>query len=389
MRRLRLVIVAVALIPGLPLVTMSQTVCGDANQSGTVSVSDLFTIANYMLYEAGVVPPISASADCDNRLGITISDAETVIQYLFHDDNHFDCLIQSTYSLSLSLADTVFLPSMVAIPDGLDSVSLPIITSFAADTRAFYVPVQGSETSGPGRFQLSRIDDTEAVNWGVSRRISPDTAVLLGMEMDESQSDFTGRHTYCSMVFKRSLPGLADITCTGVVRSPTLRIAVEKNGDLFTPVVQYYQMTRPHPVVAALPTSLSITSNAGYWSKTSYDVTFTSDGLPVSFDLSVSDPWLVIDNPSSSGYTSPATITVRANASALAPGDYAGQIIVSDISPADAEFVPSAVSVTLTVIEPLVIPPGDLNCDGRVSISDIILLVDCLYIHARPVPTCD
>jgi len=383
----RMWIMAVVCAVGIPSFTLAQTVCGDANQSGMVTMIDIVRIYDYVGLGPNIVP-ISASADCDNRAGITISDAQTLGLYFFSFENRLDCVIQSSYGFSPSLADTVFLPFMTAIPDGLDSVKLPVITSLAVDTRAFYIPCRGYETNGPGRFQLTRVDAVDVCPLGYGRQVLEDTAVLLGQETDEAHGDLTGRHTYFSMVFKRNQPGLADIACTDVVRSTTLRIAVEKNGDLFTPVVMYYEVPLPHPVVTASLSSLNITAEAGYWSTLSYQVTFTSDLWPVSFNLATSDGWIVIDDPSPTGYTTPATITVRANASILDPGDYAGQLVVSDMSPADAEFIPAAVDVTLTVTEPLVHPPGDLNCDGRVSISDIVLMVDCLFINARPVPTC-
>ena len=376
----------VCIVVSLPSFTLAQTVCGDADQDGTVDFGDFATIVNY-LSEGGPYP--SASGDCDNRSGITISDAQTVIRYIFCGESPFDCVIQSSYGFSPSLADTVFLPFMAAIPDGLDTVRLPVVTSLAVDTRAFYIPCEVSETNGPGRFQLNRVDEVNDWGLGHGSEPSPNTAALVGFETCEHPDSIAGRHTFFNMVFTRSQPGLADIICVAVIRTPTLRIAVERGGDLYTPVVMYYEVPVPHPTVTASPSSLNMIAEAGYWTKTSYDVTFTSDGAQVSFDLGVSDDWIVIENPSPTGYTTPATITVKANASALILGDYQGQITVSNANPDDAEFVPSAIDVALSTTEPLIIPPGDLNCDGAVTLGDIMLLVDCLFISVHPVPACE
>lgn len=365
---------------------LSQTVCGDANGDGSVDIGDIVTIFAYLSY-GDIVGP---GADCDNRSGVTIGDAQAITDYIF-DSGALDCSIQDVYTFPPSLNDTIFLPFMVGIPDDVDSVKLPIITFFEAGTRAVYVPTQTYETNGPWLFNLSRIDREYGL-LGYGQKVASDTAIVMVCEIpDAPESILAGRHSFFELVFRRTQPGLAAINCASVIRSETLKMrpAVSKGGNLYTPVIQYYQVPVPTPVVTVSPSPLNMEAKAGFWSTATYQVSFISDLGPVSFNLAPSDSWLLIDNPSPTGYTTPATITVRANASALAPGDYAGQITIADISPADAEFVPAVVDVTLAVTVPMTFPPGDINCDGNVTIGDISVLIDCLFINVRPIPVCE
>jgi hypothetical protein len=361
-------------------------VCGDANGNGTVNVSDWAMIMNYM---ATGSPIPGTTADCDNRSGITIGDAEAIVRYIFYGEDPLDCSIQSTYSFTSTLNDTVFLPYMLDIPDDLDSVVLPVITSFATDTRAFDISCQVSESNGPGLFELRRIDYGENLPGSFAAEFSHNNPVMLATEFYGTNHSFTGRHSYFELVFRRLSSGLAAIDCVEAALMNIWRVSVEKGGDLYLPVIQYYQVPLPHPIVTADPTPLAMEAKAGYWSTQTYPVTFSSDMVVVSFKLTASASWIAIDEPSSTVYATPATIIVHANASALAAGDYSGQITFTDITPADAEFVPSPLEVTLTVKPAIIYPPGDLNCNGMVTIGDVSLLIDCLFINTRPVPACE
>ncbi len=385
MRLKYILLVTVALLCGSPAI-QSQTVCGDADGNRTVNIGDVVKIFQYLSY--GDI--LSPGADCDNRLGVTIGDAQWITDYIFTAGSIPDCSIQDVYTFQPSLNDTIFLPYMVSIPDNVDSVTLPIITSLETGTRAIYLPTQTFETNGPGLFNLSRID-TEHGLMCVGQKIASDTAIMMGCDpmWDSPEPQLAGRHSLFELVFRRVAPGSANIVCEGIVRSDSLKLrpAVSKGGDLYSPVIQYYQNPVPTPNVTVSPAPLSMESEGGYWSTATYPVTFTSDLGSVSFNVAASDSWIAIENPSAT-YTTPATINVRADASTLAPGSYAGQITFSNVSPADASFLPSTLDVALNVIEAKIYPPGDFNCDGQVSIGDIVVLIDCLFVNQRPIPTC-
>ena len=387
MRIGRLVVMVVTCVVGLSAPALPQ-VCGDANGNGTINLGDIAMMCTWLAMgdASGLTP--NGRWDCDNRQGVTIADVEVITQYLIGENPTFDCVINNTYGFTPSLSDTVFLPYMNSIPDELDSVALPIMTSFAENTRAFYIPIWAHETEGPGLFSLTGAETVEDISFGYAGRAWPDTAALMGNETEPIGEPFTGRHSPFQLIFTRNQSGLANIACPDVVRSPTLRIAVEKNGDLYTPVVVYVEVPLPHPIVTTTPSPLAMAAKAGFWSTALYQVTFTSDLGPVSFKLAASDSWIVIDDLSPTGYTTPATITVQANASTLGVGDYAGQITFTDVTPAEAELLPAALDVTLAVTEPMMFPPGDLNCDGQVSIGDVALLIDCLFINTRPLEPC-
>ncbi len=383
----RTFLIALSVLSLSSVPSFSQDVCGDVNGNGVVSIGDLVQTLTYLWQ--GPPTTIDTSADCDNRYGITIGDVEAMTRYLFYGDYTLDCFLEAPYGMASAPNDTVFLPFMVAIPDEVDSVFMPVITSFASDTRAFYIPCQTFETNGPGLFEFRSVTNVEDFSIGMGMKDIPDTAIMQGTEVGLSGAVLGGRHTFFGLVFHRIKNGLAAINCNAVLRSQQWIPTVEKNGDLYKPVIQYYQLPLPTPVVTTTPSSLSMDAEAGFWSTASYPVSFTSNMGPVSFKVTASDNWIVIQDPSPTGYTTPATFNVRANAMALTAGSYAGQITFSEVSPADADFIPPAIDITLTVTPSLVYPPGDLNCDGQVSIGDIVLMIDCLFINTRPIPTCE
>jgi hypothetical protein len=307
----------------------------------------------------------------------------------------FDCSIGDIYTFPQSLTDTIYLPFMVAIPDGVNNVSLPVITALSVDTRAYYITALGFETNGPGLFEGSTVvPDEDCNSFGLGRFLWPGKDSLAIAVTDPNpgfHSELPGRHSCFNIGFTRKAPGLAAISVSNILRSDVLKLrtCVAKFGNLYEPVIMYYQVPVPTPTVTVSPAPLLMESDAGFWSTETYQVTFTSDMTPVSFNLAASDPWIVIDDLSPTGYTTPATITVRANASALATGVHNGQIVFSNLDPADATMVPAALDVVLTVTDPVIYPPGDINCDGNVTISDISILIDCLFIDTRPVPACD
>jgi hypothetical protein len=381
----RLLVLVVVCMIGMS-VSASAAICGDADNSGFVSIGDYARVIDHIAITGY---PVDTAADCDNRAGITVGDLEALTRFLFYDDPSLDCSIAATYGFAPSLEDTVFLPYMTGIPGDLSTVTLQVMTSFAENTRGFYIPCRTYESEGPGRFKINSIESLNEYANFLGARLPYDTAIMVGTEIDETAISLTGRQTLFNLNFNRVQPGGASISCLDVVRTSTLRIAVEKGGDLYTPVVVYYEVPLPHPVVTVTPTPLAMESRSGRWSTGSYTVSLTADIRSASFKVTASDSWIAIDEPSTTVYTTPATITVRANASALDPGEYTGQITFTDIDPVDAEFVPAPLEVTLTVTEPITFPPGDINCDGKVTISDISMLIDCLFINTRPVPACE
>jgi len=396
MRHIKWILAVLFVGFAMPMTASSQ-VCGDASADGDLDIADIAILIDYLSTSQGQQPTLGSKADCDDRVGITIGDVDALMDYFFvsFDQSRLDCTIQDVYTFPPSLNDTIFLPYMMAIPDGVDQVTLPVITSLEAGTTAFYITALTLETNGPNLFQGTKINDSSSA-LSTGRFILPNKDSVVMIACDQNAGSWggallPGHQKAFEIVFTRTQPGLAAISCPSIVRSEPnrLRTCVAKGGNLYEPVIQYYEVPAPTPQVIVSPSPLAMTSWAGFWSTGTYQVSFTSDLTPVSFNVAPSDSWIVIEDPSPTGYTTPATITVRANASMLASGIHNGQLIFSDINPADAEFSPSALDVVLTVTDPIVYPPGDLNCDGQVSIGDIVLLIDCLFIDTRPVPACE
>jgi len=376
------ILLVVGLACGLPA---QAQICGDASDDGTLTIADLVMIINYIVQSAPYEINL-ANADCDGRTGITISDAQALANYLFRGVEGLDCSPTGSYSFAPSLADTIFLPFMNSIPDDLDSVFMPVMVSLEPNTDAFYVPAIYSQ-DGADAFFLRRIDQREYIQVAGADFLLDDSLVFFGTDFSGSALD--GYHEPFDLVFWRHNPGVVSLQTTAVDRSSPLVVAVEKDGDLYTPVVQYYEVAVPVPTVTVSETGLAFTAVAGAWSYTTHEVEFVSDSRQVSFNLEVSDDWIVIQDLPAEGLTTPATITVLLDATELGIGNYSGQISIVNFDPADAEFLTDHITVSATVNAPLMFPPGDINCNGVVTISDVALLIDCLFINTRPVPPCE
>ncbi|MBK7093216.1 MAG: dockerin type I repeat-containing protein [bacterium] len=57
-------------------------ICGDADNSGSVNISDVVRIINY-IFSGGTVPDPLESADVDCNSSVTISDVVYLISHIF------------------------------------------------------------------------------------------------------------------------------------------------------------------------------------------------------------------------------------------------------------------------------------------------------------------
>lgn len=60
----------------------SMPLCGDANNDGSVTVSDIVFLFNYC-FKNGSAPPNPANADVDGASSITVRDVDYLVSYLF------------------------------------------------------------------------------------------------------------------------------------------------------------------------------------------------------------------------------------------------------------------------------------------------------------------
>jgi hypothetical protein len=109
-------------------------------------------------------------------------------------------------------------------------------------------------------------------------------------------------------------------------------------------------------------------------SKDSFLVSFGSTGIPISFNLTPSDPWIVLKDLPLTPLTTPVSIWVKANATALGIGSYNGTIEITPVK-AGTPMQASSIAVSFEVTTPILYPPGDLNCDGITDVSDLSRMV--------------
>ncbi len=72
--------------PAAALASLSSYVCGDANSSEVISVTDVVYIINY-IFAGGPAPVPTMAADCDCNSLLNISDAVYLINYIFSGGN--------------------------------------------------------------------------------------------------------------------------------------------------------------------------------------------------------------------------------------------------------------------------------------------------------------
>ncbi len=362
-------------------------VCGDANGDGNANIGDIAYILNYTALN-GAPPVVPEDAELDHRDGITFSDAATLADYMFWSLAPFPytCGVTGTYSFAPASSDTVFLPRMLGIPDGIDSVQLPVTTSFETDLRGYYLPLLRTGSGSNDAFSITGIANTNEVAYSSIGSWIADTLVLFGV--DFNRGEFAGKHNLYTLTYNRVNPGTGDIVTELTDRNALWRYAIEKNGDLFRPVVVYEDIILAPETLLVSLTELSFTATAGKPSRDTFTVEFTSSSIPISFNLTLTDPWIIVEPLPPEGLVTPATVTVTADATQVGIGNYTGEISIVDLDP-PAPTTTDAIDIYFTVNEPGLYPSGDFDCDGIVDISDLTILIFYLFLDGDPPTPCD
>jgi hypothetical protein len=382
----RVTALTLALLLSVGVGSLHAQVCGDADGDGGKDLTDVVQIIYYLSGMGPVNRP--ANADMDGRAGITIADDQMLVNWIFVGEYvTFNCAPTLSYSMTPSSADTVFFPLFANIPDGIDSVDLPVITKFASNTGSFYLPFLKAG-SGNSKFALKRIvrleDDGVVFPGSGSVSTFNDTVTLLGCDFDGS---FQGRDTMFVLRYGRTEAGAGTAAPQLVDRSSLLRPSVEKNYDLFLPVINYYTLEFPPETLKVAPTSLDFTAAAGFAADNSAVLHFTSSGVPITFQLTATEPWITFVDTGAVGFRTPADVVVNASAAAVGMGNYGAKIQMVNLSPSAPTEV-ADIDVGFVVRAPLAYPTGDLDCDGICDIADLTLLIDHLYLSLVPLPIC-
>ncbi|MBI5266352.1 MAG: hypothetical protein HY851_03885 [candidate division Zixibacteria bacterium] len=373
------------------------TPCGDVNGDGHVDIADLA----YLTVLVGTnglgepPPPNPIDADVDGRAGLTIGDLVALTDWIFAwpQGPALQCTQAEDYTFATATADSVFFPRMLTVPEGVDTVIMPIITTFEPSTQGVFLSYV---KKGPGtvNFASSKMtwtglsgqnlwhfDNTN--NWPPTY----DTISIEVVSMEMPNTNFSGKHSFGSLVYLRTAPGTGSIMPTLVNWTPVLRPSVEKNGDLFVPVVQYYDFAFPPETLKVSLGSMSFDAVAGYLAPDSFVVNFTSSGLPISFEMTGTEPWITIMDTGAVGFRTPSKVVIKADATEVGIGNYTGQIQFTNLSPSAPTTI-GAIDVSLSVRAPNKYPFGDLDCDGIVDISDLTKIIDNLFISLTPLTPC-
>lgn len=360
----------------------SAQLCGDVNLDSTINITDLVMIIEHISHPSPA-PIDSANADCDGRAGVTISDMVNLSRFLFQGGT-LNCNVTGSYSFGPTSTDTVFVPRMLNVPAHVDSVSLIVATSFDSTTEGFYLPMIEQGAGSNNLFSLNSVNllSSDLVT-GAGSPIG-DTTVLWGGVLLINY--MTGYNEFFRLNYVRVAPGVGYIVPELVNRSTLWQVAVEKGGDLKVPVALYVDAPLPQDTLVALPTELFFNANTGQPNNEHFIIDFVSIGSPVAFDVSPSQPWIVLDSVPPGGLVTPVSIMVSVNSGPLPEGTHNGQIDIVGVAP-DVVMNTTAIAVTLTITT--VNSPGDFNCDGQANIVDLMMFVNWLFLDGPPLPFCD
>ena len=368
--------------------------CGDVTADGHVDISDLV----YLLVYTGSngwsepAPPNPSDADVDGRAGLTMGDVVALVRYIFsYPSPPLDCSGAKTYTFGPSTTDSVFFPRMLTVPDGVDTVIMPIITNLEAGTQGVFLSYL---KKGPGNANFALHDliwetpPSSVIKWdNADYWVADDTGGIEAISLELPNSNFTGRHSIGSLLYVRTAPGAGSINPALVDRTSLLKPSVEKSGDLFVPTTQYYNFAFPPETLLVSSGSHTFDAVAGYPATDSFVVHFTSSGLPILFTLTPSEPWIVVVDTGAVGFRTPADVVIKADATTTGIGNYTGQITFTSLSPAAPTAIPY-IDISMTVRAPNIYPFGDLDCDGVVDISDLSKLIDHLFMSLTPLTPC-
>ncbi len=372
-------------------------ICGDINGSGHVDIADMVYLMSYVAWPDGSTPaPVNmADANVDGRAGITYSDVVMLVHSIF---GPFDiafppntCGLGLTYTWGAS-ADSVFFPQMISVPEGVDTVVMPVITVLDSNTRGVYIPFVIS-SGVTDKFKFDRVISN--VGSGIfggpwTAQPASDTVCLQWVVADWPgwpPGLVAGRKSVTSLRYIRTAPGTGSIVPPMVNRSSLWKPSVVKNEDLFLPVTSYYNFAFPPETLKVVSAPLAFDAVAGYASADSFIVSFSSSGLPISFELTPDNPWITIVDTGAVGFRTPCNVVVKATAASSGVGDYATQIHFTNLSPSAPSTV-AQLDATMHVRAPNLYPFGDLDCDGIVDISDLTKIIDHLYLSLAPLVPC-
>lgn len=304
----------------LKVICPGAVLCGDADEDNYVTPDDIDFIMNY-LSGRGVSPECPLNADCDGREGITIADVVYLRDYLESSGPAPDCDGDSAYAYALSTLDTVFLPQVSNIPEDIESFSLNVMTSFNHDTRGFFFPVVTCADGSDDTFYFSGATCLyDGIDY--SRDLPGGISLFYGHEL--SPAEFDDRRVLFTLDYERWRDGTGMVNTDISDFGADLPYAVERDGQLYRPVVVYQDLGSSFLVLSVY--EMHFIGGPGSPPVEPIGVTVSSSDIPINWEAQASQPWIILDNYSG---TTDQLVMVSADPEGLTPGYYEGKITFS------------------------------------------------------------
>jgi len=279
---------------------------------------------------------------------------------------------------------------MLQIPDGIDTVLLPIRASFEESTHGFYMPYRSIGAGTGDAFQrVYFANGTDGPFVSFSR--SPydwevDSSIVYGTRTEHGA---LVNEEVIQLKYGRTSAGHAGISLDPFDRDDLWRFCIDKDGDLYVPVFVYYDVELPVSTLSASVSAVGINGTSGVAASEQAVVDFSASEYQVTFDLTATAPWIRVDGAVGGTFTTPASVAISADATELFAGVYTGQAAVTNLVPPAAESSIDFIDVTFTVTDAATYPHGDLDCDGIVSMGDLTTLIYYLFLNPGPIPPCE
>ncbi|MCH9025481.1 MAG: hypothetical protein IH931_09135, partial [candidate division Zixibacteria bacterium] len=320
MKSLKLTAVAFMVLCLFAGSSFSSTLCGDANDDELLNIIDLITMIDYTK-GVPVSPFNAANADCDGVTGITLSDI-VALSANFFAMIPLNCSVSGSYSYSAAGNDTIYIPRLLNVPEDIDNVSLLVFGSFDQDAGGLYVPLLEQGTGSNSVFDLT---GTIPSNLGVGSgtEIGADTTLLLQVDLFQRSDFLNNNENLMILNYTRVSAGVGNIAPEAVDLATPLDLVLERGGDLFVPVIAYYDATAGAGGFELSTKSLTFNAFADSLAIETRMLGINHNGLAVGFELVTTESWLDVNI--SNGVT-PGMITVTADATGLGPLDYNGYI---------------------------------------------------------------
>ncbi len=363
-------------------VTCGQSqLCGDADKNGIVEYDDITFLLDY-LGGRGNAPDCPLDADCDGLMGISIGDAVRLSDYVNVSGVSPDCQPEGGYDFALSESDTLFLPYLMNLPAGFETLELPIVTAFQVNTDGFYFPIVSLADGSNGVYYLDDGIPADTSLTSIMHELDlPDgVSVVAGVESLDTVS-YAGRQSLFSLVYRRKDIGPGDIVTSIIDRDDPWRYAVEKDGELFRPVIVHADYGSSFLTLSQY--NIDFSATVGEPVADTFDISISASADPINWEADISGSWIILND---SGGSTPNDIKVTVSIAGLDPGRYTGDVVFTD---ADNEFSFPAVLDIELVVYPDVVEihhvPGEFSTiqqaiDAAVF-GDTVLVEPGVYIE--------